>query len=137
MFKRRFLSARPLAFVGLLVAISMSPVKAAAEHVDWEDSPCGKADAELNRVYQKVRKVYKADRLFLEKLKLAQRAWIKFRDGHIDSVFPTERRGDYGSVLGECICYQYAYLTEARTKQLKVWLKGTEEGDLCAGTVKW
>lgn len=137
MSKRRFLSARHLAFVGLLVAISTIPAETDAEHVDWEDAPCGKADAELNRVYKKIRKVYKDDRLFLQKLKVAQRAWIKFRDGHIDSLYPVDEPGYYGSVLGECVCNETAFLTHARVAELKVWLKGTEEGDMCAGSVKW
>ncbi|MBW2159838.1 MAG: DUF1311 domain-containing protein [Deltaproteobacteria bacterium] len=137
MSKRRFLSARRLAFVGLLVALSTIPVETDAELVDWEDMSCGKADAELNRVYKKIRKVYKNDKLFLQKLKVAQRAWIKFRDGHIDSLYPDDTPGYYGSVLGECICNEMTYLTTARVAQLKVWLKGTEEGDMCAGSVKW
>ena len=118
--------------------LSTNPVETTAEPVEWADAPCGKADAELNRVYKKIRKVYKDDPLFLQKLKLAQRAWIKFRDGHMGSRYPhDEPIYFYGSVYRECYCDELATLTKARTKQLKTWLKGTEEGDLCAGSFKW
>jgi uncharacterized protein YecT (DUF1311 family) len=132
-----------LTLTALLLCLSLAPPQAGADEevamdpIDRAKAPCEKADAEINRVYKKIRKVYKNDKEFLEKLRLAQRAWIKFRDSHIRSIFPIDEPYYYGSVVNECHCWIYADLTEERTKTLKVWLQGTEEGDLCAGSVKW
>ena len=100
------------------------------------DDNCQKADAELNRVYREVRSRYRDDPLFLEKLKIAQRAWIKFRDAHIESQYPQEDKIAYGSIYGMCSCAELAKLTRARTKQLRLWLVGIEEGEGCYGSVK-
>jgi len=44
-----------------------------------------KAEAELNEVYQQILKLYNDEKEFLEKLKLSQEAWLKFRDAHVDT----------------------------------------------------
>jgi uncharacterized protein YecT (DUF1311 family) len=91
-------------------------------------------DKELNRVYQQILKEYAGDRVFIEKFKAAQRAWLNFRDAELEAVYP---HGDnYGSAHPMCHTGEKAALTLARTKQLKLWLHGTIEGDLCAGSVK-
>ena len=100
-------------------------------------APCAKADAELNRVYKQVRAMYKNDPQFLQHLKVAQRAWIKFRDAHMSARYPLDP--DYpvrGAEEKDCMCYELASLTGARTAQLEEWLKGTEEGDVCAGSLR-
>jgi len=108
-------------------------------HGDMQDGACGefkKADAELNRTYKKILSEYK-DKIFLEKLKKAQRAWLTYRDAHIESVYPVEdKAGEYGSVYGMCSCTIKKDLTEQRTKMLKQWLVGTIEGDVCSGSIK-
>jgi uncharacterized protein YecT (DUF1311 family) len=107
---------------------------------DMQDGTCGefkKADAELNRIYRSILSQYKGDTLFLEKLKKAQRAWLTYRDAHIESVYPVEdKAAEYGSVYGECYCALKKDLTEQRTKMLKQWLAGTREGDVCSGSIK-
>ncbi len=117
-----------LLFLGL-ATVSISPI---AEAADFKT-----ADAELNKVYQAILKAYKDRPEFTQKLKIAQRAWIKFRDAHAESVFPAkDKLGEYGSVYRVCYAQIMASLTEQRTRQLWVWIKGTEEGDVCAGSVK-
>ena len=106
---------------------------------DLEDNSCGaakKADAELNKIYQKVLLHYKNDKNFIEKLKKAQRAWISFRDAHIASVYPAEDKNlNYGSVYGMCYCGLREQLTVERTKVLKQWLDGLMEGEVCVGSM--
>ena len=46
------------------------------------------ADKELNSVYNQILKEYQADTKFITNLKVAQRAWIKFRDAEMNAVFP-------------------------------------------------
>lgn len=125
-----------LVLAGTLFALVLAPASGFAEDDKQAESPCTKADKELNRVYKKVRMTYKDDPLFLAKLKVAERAWVKFRDGHMESRYPLDQ-SQYGSVFGECWCMELAWITQERTNQLKAWLKGTEEGDMCSGSYKW
>ena len=115
-FRIRGLLSSLATVVALGVASTVGRAEEPVDPIEAAQAPCKEADAELNRVYRKVRQVYKQDKAFLEKLKLAQRAWIKFRDAHIASVFPIEEPGYYGSVVNECHCWIYASLTAARTK---------------------
>ncbi len=95
------------------------------------------ADDELNQVYRKIQEVYREDTLFLQKLKSAQLAWIKFRDLHLESLYPEEDKAlHYGSVYPTCRYIVLTELTKARTVQLRVWLKGLPQGDVCSGSVK-
>ncbi|RYZ47353.1 MAG: DUF1311 domain-containing protein [Proteobacteria bacterium] len=47
-----------------------------------------KTDKELNDTYKEIQTKYKADSIFLKKLKKAQTAWIAFRDAHLEAVYP-------------------------------------------------
>lgn len=96
-----------------------------------------KADKELNAVYSKILSEYKSDAKFVAKLKASQNLWIKFRDAELEMKYPeTDKSLSYGSVYPMCANYYLSQLTEARTKTLKEWLTGTEEGDVCSGSLK-
>lgn len=93
------------------------------------------ADTELNRVYQQILQAHKADLEFVLKFKTAQRAWIVFRDAHIQALYPAaDKRRAYGTVYPVCRWQVLTELTQARTKQLKAWTEPPEEGDTCAGS---
>ncbi len=94
------------------------------------------ADAELNRVYQQIKKEYADDPAFLDALRTSQRNWITFRDSELKLKYPDREPGWYGSVQPMCESYYLAELTNERTAKLKTWLTGIEEGDACAGSVK-
>ena len=125
-----------LPLFGLLFAIGVSSVGASAQELCEESE---KVDAELNRVYKQLFRKYKDQPVFLKKLRLAQRAWLKFRHAHVLSIFPQEDdpHYHYGTAMIDCSCLQLAHLTRTRVEQLKAWLRGTEEGDLCKGSVKY
>ena len=95
-----------------------------------------KADNELNEVYQTILAEYKTDTLFVENLKASQRIWIKFRDAELKMKFPDYSDKIYGSIHPTCRAFYLMELTEKRTESLKVWLNGTEDGDVCNGSVK-
>lgn len=96
-----------------------------------------KADAGLNQTYQRILAEYRRDKTFIEKLKVAQRAWLTFRDAHLASIYPAENpRAEYGSVNPMCQCVILEQMTKERTNILQQWTKGTIEGDVCAGSVK-
>jgi uncharacterized protein YecT (DUF1311 family) len=95
------------------------------------------ADREMNRVYEAILKKYAKDTVFIAKLKNAQRAWLAFRDAELAANYPDpEPQFAYGSVYPMCASYLVAELTRERTKQLKAWLHGTQEGDVCAGSIQ-
>lgn len=93
------------------------------------------ADAELNRTYQQVIKKYSNEPEFIEKLREAQRIWIEFREAELKMKFPP-KPGLYGSSEAMCEGDYRTQLIRERTKQLKKWLIGIEEGDVCSGSVK-
>jgi len=129
------IEVRTLAVAVCLWSLSGALQSARADSHDT--APCVKADAELNRVYKKVRAMYKNDPTFLSQLKTAQRAWIKFRDAHLDARYPLEEgMNNHSSAVRDCICYELATVTRARTKQLKEWVTGMEEGDVCSGSLR-
>jgi uncharacterized protein YecT (DUF1311 family) len=93
-----------------------------------------KADKELNAVYQKILIEYKSDIEFIKNLKTAQKIWITFRDAEMLAKFPNREPG-YGSIQPTCWSNYLQELTEERTKRLKIWLTGIEEGSMCSGSV--
>ncbi len=106
---------------------------------EMNDEACGKhkkADAELNRVYHRILREYANNRAFTRKFKSAQRAWIVFRDAHLASIYPDPSPSTYGSVNSMCRCITLTQLTDERVNQLKRWIDGTTEGDVCAGSIR-
>jgi uncharacterized protein YecT (DUF1311 family) len=99
-----------------------------------------RADKELNRVWKEIQAKYADQPLFLKKLTTAQRFWLQFRDAELEAKFPIEKqenaRIQYGSVYPMCWNGYKAGLTNARVRDLKIWLTGGQEGDACLGSVK-
>lgn len=92
------------------------------------------ADKELNQVYQQVLRKYAKDTVFVAKLKTAQKAWLAFRDAELAARFPDSDKSNYGSVYPMCADNELEAMTRKRTDELRAWLKGTQEGDVCAGS---
>lgn len=96
-----------------------------------------KADLELNEVYQKILVEYQSDTLFIDQLKKTQRIWISYRDAELEMKFPAEnKQAEYGSAYPLCAFLFLTELTQERTEKLSVWLRGIEEGEICAGSVR-
>jgi uncharacterized protein YecT (DUF1311 family) len=89
------------------------------------------ADAELNEAYQKALFKYAKAPSRTAALKKAQRAWLEFRDAHVESMFPAENRRVVASVSRMCIELELAKLTRQRVEQLKSLLQ-RREGEACA-----
>jgi len=94
-----------------------------------------KVDKGLNQVYQKLLQDYKSDTVFIKSMKEAQRQWIKFRDAQVKMKYPPYQDADE-SVLPMCRNYYLTELTNNRIKELKQWIDGVEEGDVCSGSIK-
>ncbi|HEV8486278.1 MAG TPA: lysozyme inhibitor LprI family protein [Blastocatellia bacterium] len=127
--------ALSILFLGLFYGLAAAQTQAEMDKKSCDEYK--QSDAEMSRVYQQVISKYKADPLFIEKLRAAQRAWIVFRDAHVASRYPaTEPRKAYGSVYAMCRCEALIDLTRQRADQLREWAKGAEAGDVCAGSIK-
>jgi uncharacterized protein YecT (DUF1311 family) len=94
-------------------------------------------DDELNRVYKLLKKTYEEDKIFLAKLQAAQRVWIQLRDADFEMKFPhaDQSRYYYGSIFPSCANDFKIQLTLQRIAFLKRWLVGSEEGDICSGSI--
>jgi uncharacterized protein YecT (DUF1311 family) len=106
---------------------------------EMNQEACGKykkADAELNRIYQQVLRDYMGDKNFIQKMRMAQRAWTAFRDAHVNSIYPDPGPQAYGSVNPICRCAILEQLTNDRIKMLSEWTDGVPEGNVCAGSQK-
>jgi uncharacterized protein YecT (DUF1311 family) len=101
------------------------------------DATYRKADQELNRTYQQILKEYRTQTVFLQSLKAAQQRWLQFRDAEMKARYPAANSQlEYGSFFPVCYSNGMEELTKARTKQLRLWLTGIPEGDMCNGSVK-
>lgn len=124
-----------LIFCCLLLTFSHSFSQTQFELNEAEHKKYLKADKELNGIYQKVLKQYTADTAFIKNLKTSQRLWVQFRDAEMKVKYPDRPDGYYGSVQPMCWSIYLTQLTEERINTLKALLRGTEEGDVCSGSV--
>jgi len=87
-----------------------------------------KADKELNQTYQALIKKEASDQLFVSKLRLAQKAWLTYRDADLEARFACAEenvRVCWGSMYPMSYLSRKAELTRERTMHLKQLL---EEG---------
>jgi uncharacterized protein YecT (DUF1311 family) len=127
--------------LGVLFVLTTVSFSAFAQtQSDMNQDSCSeykRIDRQLNETYQRILKEYAGDAVFITRMKEAQRAWLKFRDAHVESMFPKrDKRVAYGSVYPMCNCSALTAITRQRVEQLSVWVNGIPEGDVCSGSVK-
>jgi uncharacterized protein YecT (DUF1311 family) len=114
--------------------------KRAQNQMELNEKACAaykQADAEMNKVYRRILSENSSDRLFVQKMRAAQRAWVIFRDAHLASIYPAvDKRGAYGSINPMCQCMELEKITDERLHVLQQWVTGIEEGDVCGGSIK-
>lgn len=80
------------------------------------------ADAKLNSVYKRIISQNAKDTQFCNALREAQRAWLKFVELHLKTVFPLKDgenpREVYGSIYPQVFATEKASLIEERIQQL-------------------
>ena len=122
------------------LAVLFAAAAFAQSQGEMNDAACQeykKADTDLTSTITKIRTAYKDDAVFLDKLEKAQKAWMAFRDAQLEAVYPAaDKDTEYGSVYPMCRCSALTELTTQRIEQLKRWIDGVEEGDVCAGSVR-
>ena len=124
--------------VRLILAIAFVVAAHAQTQAEMNAKACSgykKADAELNSIYKRILSINAKDSDFANALRAAQAAWIAFRDAHLKSLYSDPSENAYGSVNPMCRCIVLEQLTAERTRQLReIWIRGTPEGDVCAGS---
>ena len=129
-------------FITFLITIGISIQNSATAQNQTEMnmkaySDYQKVDKQLGVVYQKVIKEYASDNDFIEALRASERLWIQFRDAELKMKFPAkDTRTYYGSVYPMCTSGYLEELTNTRITELKKWLTGEAEGDMCPGSIK-
>lgn len=92
-----------------------------------------KLDKELNQIYNQLISIRHPDpdyQIFVERLREAQRAWLKFRDTHMASLFNDSSLNN-GTTQRLCMSLEMQRLTAARVKELKALL-AADENDVCS-----
>jgi uncharacterized protein YecT (DUF1311 family) len=86
-------------------------------------------DSKLNDTFNSVLKIY--DSRFTNVLRQAQLKWIKFRDADADAF------AAHGapSAVADLRLQRLVELEKQRVKELQQWVDGTEEGDVCPGSI--
>lgn len=112
-------------FVGMLVGgpLEVGRAQSQAEMNEMALDELAKADDRLNEVYQALLSERDREKKFVADLKQAQRAWLKYVDFHLKSVFtlndgevPTHR---YGSIYLSEYAEAKKALLERRTAELE------------------
>jgi uncharacterized protein YecT (DUF1311 family) len=134
MIERSILPARAvLSVVLLILGCGSMLAQTQAEMTAQACDAYTEVDEQLNSVYKQILREYQSDRNFTEKLKKAQRAWIAYRDAHLDAIYPAGP-SEYGSAHRMCRCMVLTEMTARRVEELRQWIDGLEEGDLCIGS---
>ena len=117
------------------ILLSTADAQTQAEMNEWAIAELKRADHEMTVIYQGIIRRYSKEPdvnpTLVENLRKAQRAWIAFRDAHIQTIYPD---GNRFSARPMCAAMIRTELTKARILQLRDWLDGVAEGDVCAGT---
>jgi uncharacterized protein YecT (DUF1311 family) len=91
----------------------------------------------VDAAYQTILKDYGDAPQFVRKLTEAQQAWTTFRDAQLEAIFPNEdKQAEYGSAYNLCRCVVLTELTKHRLHELRRWVNGVKEGDLCRGSAR-
>ena len=118
---------RPLAtFAAILVLTLVFPPAASAQtQADMNrsaDSDFRRADSSLNTAYRQLLEAHRDDTLAVRKIRVAQRAWVAFRNAQLEAVFPADDKQTYGSMYPMEVSILATELTQQRTAQLRSWV---------------
>lgn len=93
------------------------------------DLDARQADADLDRVYGELQSKLNKDEDATRKLREAQRAWLAFKDAHLQELYPAkDKQTEYGSMFPMCYSQVATAMTKERTAQLRRML---EDRDPC------
>ena len=94
------------------------------------------ANVKLNNVYRAVLNAYKSDSAFISYMRASEDLWLQLRDVEVNVKFPHGAIGPFGSVQPMCASMYQTELTEQRISYLQRWMDGTQDGDVCGGSIR-
>jgi uncharacterized protein YecT (DUF1311 family) len=119
----RWLIVSLLLVIGCFIAPSPTLAQSQREMNTKAGEDLGKADAELNKLYQRILQQRKGEPDFAEALKEGQRAWLKYVETHLKMLFFVKEgenpREVYGSIYPMEFAEAKATLIKTRIEQLK------------------
>jgi uncharacterized protein YecT (DUF1311 family) len=89
-----------------------------------------KADKELNEAYAELLKDKGKDKVFVRKVRAAQKAWLTFRDAELEALFACEDQDPrvcWGSMYPMSYMSEKTRLTQERTQALRAILHERQE----------
>ena len=89
----------------------LDTAKTQSELNDCTGQDATQAERELNKTYQSILRKYAEQPIFLERMRIAQRAWLKFRDAQLKMCFPPS---DLSGSASQC-AMRYKGRADART----------------------
>jgi uncharacterized protein YecT (DUF1311 family) len=89
-------------------------------------------DSILNKIYAE----YSQNKTFIKNLQKSQQLWLKFHESEMLAKFPEDDMTREGSAFNLCWYSHKIQLKRQRIENLKVWLLGEQEGEICSGSVK-
>ncbi len=95
------------------------------------------ADRKMDSVYKAILKIYEADTIFVNNIKISQGFWRRYYQSQIKARFPDYPRTEmhYGSMFSMCVTGYAKTIVDARIVELEQWLIGSEQGE-CASSVR-
>jgi uncharacterized protein YecT (DUF1311 family) len=126
-------------YLGLhLGAISVSSAQTQFELNDQMGRDLQDAETAMAATLTSIQRLYAEDAQFLHCLAESQRAWEVYRDRQLAMIFPykDDPKEGYGTVFPMCWAIWKARLTMQRITELKQWVDGIEEGDVCLGSIR-
>jgi len=136
-------------FLACFVLISISGLSQSRENPCWKTATAQSelnrcaaldardADADLNRTYQELLSKLKNDDRATKKVRAAQRAWLAFRDSHMEELYPADnKQSEYGSIYPMCYARVVTAMTKQRIADLRKMLDDKDPCDTSASTAK-
>jgi uncharacterized protein YecT (DUF1311 family) len=123
---------RNIALLFTIAGLSIGGVEETRAQTQIEMNATAEADlaaahAKLNSLYKKVLSTNADNQQFCSDLKEAQRAWLKYMEFHIKTLFPLNEgedpRSKYGSIYPMELATEQTEMIEARCKELSEMLQ--------------
>jgi len=88
-----------------------------------------RADVVLNNIYRKLLSQVTDQPEAAAKIKMAEKAWIAYRDAYIDATYPAkDKQAEYGTMYPMEVDLLYATLTRRQVTALKEMLQSYASG---------
>lgn len=120
----------------LFVNATLIPAQSQKDLNTKAKTACEKAENKMSMILEKIKKLYESDTIFISKLIISQNSWEKYRDSHLDALYPKSDKSYYGTVFPMCYYNIKTYLTNKRIQEIMKWINGSFEGDVCSGSMK-